>query len=192
MRMKNMLTALTLTLMAAAATTTLVGAVASSQTIQSSSVAAQVVALMTEQQLDAFAMQDPADPNRFTAMLLMPGVQMLMVNATYPNPAELQAQIAQKNYRDVYAALHQPVAAASRFFLLDMGCDGLRADSDVVDMLYEKGTIQTMFDGNWKKQGLSQAAYKDRLGQAEKRYAAALGLFRDTLKASAAATRSSK
>jgi hypothetical protein len=81
------------------------------QTSASSTVARDVAALMTERQLEAFAVQDSEVANRFVASLLIPGVQMLVVSAEYPAPEELKAQLAQKNYRDVYVALHQPVSA---------------------------------------------------------------------------------
>ena len=161
---------------------------AGAQTARSSNVASELASLMTERQLDAFAAQNPDAPNQFLAALLIPNVQMLVVSADYPNPGELQGQLAQKNYRDVYAALHQPVTAASRFFLLDLACDGLRAGGDAVDVLYEKGTSQTLFNGDWKQQGLSEATYNKRLEETEARYTRVLTLLRDTLKASPSGT----
>jgi hypothetical protein len=161
-------------------------AAALAQGASSPSMAKELVTLLTERQLDAFAVQDPEAPNSFLATLVIPGAQMLVVSAEYPSPDELQAQLAQKNYRDVYTALHQPTTASSRFFLIDAGCDGLDGDSDGVDVLYEKGTAQTVFDGDWKKQGISEATYRERLERAEKRYSRVLRLFRDTLKATAA------
>jgi hypothetical protein len=158
---------------------------AAAQATRSSSVAAELAALMNAQQLDAFAAQDPEAPNRFLATLLVPKVQMLVVSAEYPTPSELQAQLGQKNYRDVYAALHQPAAAQTRFFLIDLGCDGLRPGADDVDVLYEKGTTQTLFNGEWKKQGLSEAAYNKRVEETEARYASLLTRLRDALKGQA-------
>ena len=133
--------------------------------------------LMTARQLDAVAAQDPEAPGRFVAALLMPDVQLLIVSAEYPVPAELQAQLSQRNYRDVYTALHQPSAQQTRFFLMDVGCDGLRADGESVDVLYEKGTTQTLFDGRWKAQGLSEAAYAKRAQDAEAQYARLLTIL---------------
>jgi hypothetical protein len=166
------------------------GAVADAwaQRATSPAMARELASLLTERQLDAFAVQDPETPNRFLATLFIPGAQMLVVSAEYPNPAELQAQLAQKNYRDVYTALHQPAAASSRFFLIDVGCNGVSAGGDGIDVLYEKGTAQTVFDGDWKKQGVSEATYRERFENAEKRYARVLGVFRDTLKAPAPGT----
>jgi energy-coupling factor transporter ATP-binding protein EcfA2 len=157
---------------------------APAQTIVSSTVARDVAALMTEHQLEAFAMQDPEAPNRFLASLLIPGVQMLVVAAEYPAPDELKALLAQKNYRDVYVALHQPVSAPTRFFLIDLACDGLDPKGDAADILYEKGSTQTLFNGDWKTQGLTEAVYKTRFADTERYYSRVLGQLRDALKTS--------
>ncbi|CAN5832591.1 hypothetical protein BH18ACI5_BH18ACI5_18760 [soil metagenome] len=148
---------------------------------QSSALAAKLSSLLTERQLDAVAAQDPESPKRFVAALLIPGSQLLVVSAQYPAPAELESQVTPRNYRDVYAALHQPSTQQSRFFLIDVGCNGLRAGGDGVDVLYEKGTVQTLFDGRWKQQGLSEAAYGKRLEAAEARYSRLLSILTNSL-----------
>jgi hypothetical protein len=144
---------------------------------QSPTLVKSLTSLMEARHLDAIAATDPEAPDRFVAALLMPNVQLLIVSAQYPVPAELQAQLSQQGYRDVYSALHQPSAQATRFFLMDAGCDGLRTDTDAVDVLYEKGTTQTLFDGRWKQQGLSEADYTKRARDAEARYARLLSLL---------------
>lgn len=148
----------------------------------SSAIAGELTTLMTNQHLDTIAAQDPEHPDRFVAALLIPGAQLLVVSATYPTPAELQAQIAQKNYRDVYAALQQPVAEQTRVFFIDAACDGLRSGGDAVDVMYEKGTQQTLFDGRWKSQGLTEAAYTKKVDTAEQEYNRLLLLLTATLK----------
>jgi len=157
------------------------GSVRAQERQSSAALVGNLASLMTTRQLDAVAAQDPESPGRFVAALLMPNVQLLIVSAQYPAPAELQAQLTQRNYRDVYAALHQPSAQPTRFFLMDIGCDGLRSDGDAVDVLYEKGTTQTLFDGRWKQQGLSEAAYSKRVQDAEARYSRLLSILTATL-----------
>ena len=152
----------------------------------SGAAAGQLTAVMTDQHLDAIATQDPAQPDRFVAALLIPSAQLLVVSATYPNPGELQAQIAQKNYRDVYAALQQPVAQQARVFFIDAGCDGLHSGADTVDLMYEKGTQQTLFDGRWKAQGLTEAAYAKKVETADQEYSRLLSLLTTALKGEAA------
>jgi hypothetical protein len=148
----------------------------------SSAVAGELTTLMTDRHLDAIAAQDSEHPDRFVAALLVPGAQLLVVSATYPNPGELQAQIAQMNYRDVYAALQQPTAQPTRVFFIDAGCDGIHSGGDAVDLMYEKGTQQTLFDGRWKPQGLTEAAYTKKVDAAEQEYSRLLQLLTATLK----------
>jgi hypothetical protein len=136
--------------------------------------------------LEAIAAEDPALPGRFVAALLIPGVQVLVVAAQYPNPAELQGLLAQKSYRDVYTALHQPATQASRFFYIDSGCDGVHEDGTTVDILYEKGTNQTLFNGNWKEQKLSEDTYKKRVQAAEAEYAKLVAILNQQLSAGSA------
>jgi hypothetical protein len=160
------------------------GSPANAQGPMSAGVAAEVAALMTQQRLDVFAVQDPEGPNRFLAVMLIPNVQLLVVSAEYPAPAELTAQLTRKNYREVYTALHQPASAPTRFFLLDPGCDGLGGDRDTVDVLYEKGITQTLFNGDWKSQALSEGAYQSKLKEAERQYSQILSRLVDALRAS--------
>ncbi len=149
---------------------------------ESSAMAGELTALMTDRHLDAIAAQDSDHPDRFVAALLIPGAQLLVVSAAYPNPGELQGQIAQKNYRDVYAALQQPVAQQTRVFFIDSACDGLRSGGEAVDVMYEKGTQQTLFDGRWKPQGLTEATYTKKVDTAEQEYSRLLSLLTGTLK----------
>lgn len=165
----------------------LAAAPAGAQEQQSPALVGNLASLMTARQLDAVAAQDPDSPDRFVAALLMPDVQLLIVSAQYPTPAELQSQLAQQKYRDVYAALHQPSAQPTRFFLMDSGCDGLKGGGDGVDVLYEKGTTQTLFDGKWKQQGLSEAVYSKRAQEAETRYSRLLSILASALKSAPAA-----
>ena len=155
---------------------------AAAQERHSSVLVGDLASLMTARQLDAVAAQDPQSPGHFVAALLIPDVQLLVVSAQYPAPAELQAQLAQQQYRDVYTALHQPSAQPTRFFLIDTGGDGLKTGDDRVDVLYEKGTTQTLFDGRWKQQGLSEAAYTKRVQDAETRYSRLLSILTSSLK----------
>ena len=169
--------------MLAAALVVAVSASASAQAGRSPDLAGKLASLMAARQLDAFAARDPEAADRFVAVLFMPQVQLLLVSAQYPVPGELEAQLAQRNYRDVYTALHQPAAQPTRFFLMDGGCDGLRSGADTVDVLYEKGTTQTLFDGRWKSQGITEAVYSQRAQDAETRYVRLLSVLTSALEA---------
>ena len=156
---------------------------------QSPALVGDLASLMTARQLDAVAARDPELPDHFVAALLMKDAQLLVVSAQYPAPVDLEAHLTHQQYRDVYTALHQPSAQATRFFMMDSGCDGLRTGGDGVDVLYEKGTMQTLFDGRWKQQGLSEAAYTKRVQDAETRYSRLLSILTSSLRTTPAVAR---
>jgi hypothetical protein len=138
---------------------------------QSAPLAKQLVTAMAGAGLDAIAARDPASPDRFIAALVFPDSQLLVVSAPSPSPAALDAYLTQRQYRDVYTALQQTSIKEGKLFIQDLGCDGLRPGTDgSVDIMYEHVTAQTIFDGNWKKQGLTDSAYQARFRDADARY----------------------
>lgn len=120
---------------------------------------------------DAIAARDPQAPDRAIAALVFPDSQLLVVSAPYADAAGLDALLSHKMYRDVYSALQQPSFNQGKVFVQDLGCDGLQSGPESIDIMYEDGTTQTIFDGNWKKQKLSEAEYQKRVKSAEERYA---------------------
>lgn len=137
------------------------------QTPTSTQLAKQLVTTLAG--VDAIATRDPQDPGRAIAALVFPESQLLVVSAPYPDAAGLDALLTHRMYREVYSALQQPSISTGKVFFQDMGCDGFQPGS--VDVMYEDGKTQTIFDGNWKKQKLSQSAYEQRARDAETRYA---------------------
>jgi hypothetical protein len=136
----------------------------------SAPLAKQLVTAMAAGGLDAIAARDPSSPDRAIAALVFPGSQLLVVSARYPD-ANLDAELATHLYRDVYTVLQQPTVAAGKVFFEDLGCDGLISGPGSADVMYEDGNTQTIFDGDWKKQKLSQTAYEQRVKEADARYA---------------------
>lgn len=158
----------------AAAALLLVVSIASpalAQESQSAPLAKQLLAMLSEKHLDAIAARDPAAPDRFIAALAFPGSQLLVVSAPYPTPASLDGYLAQRQYRDVYSALQQASIKDGKLFIQDLGCDGLQPGTDgSVDIMYEHVTAQTIFDGNWKKQHLTESEYQTRFREADSTY----------------------
>ena len=146
---------------------------ASAQTPPSSSaLAKQLVEAMSSAGMDALAMRDPANSGRAIAVLAFPQSQLLVIAGSYPDASSLDALLSNRMYRDVYAGLQQPTVSDGKVFIQDMGCDGLDPRGEAnVDIMYENAKTQTIFDGNWKKQKISQSAYEERARQAEARYA---------------------
>jgi hypothetical protein len=144
---------------------------AQAQESQSAPLVKQLVTAMAGDGLDAIAARDPRAPDRFIAALVFPDSQLLVVSAPYPTPAALDAYLTQRQYRDVYTALQQASIKEGKIFIQDLGCDGLRPGTDgSVDIMYEHVTAQTIFDGNWKKQRLTESAYQARFREADATY----------------------
>jgi len=151
----------------------------------SSKVAGDLVALMKAGSLEAFAVPD-AVSGRFVAAMLVPGVQLLVVSGQSTSPEYVQSQLAARQFQEVYATMHAAVVPESKVFFQDMGRDGVAGSSDNIDVMYERGTVQTVFDGDWRRQKLSRAEYEQRLQKADAEYARLLGVLVQGLKASAA------
>jgi hypothetical protein len=166
------------TLLACAISMTVVATVTSETA--SSPLAHRLAAALSAAKLDAIAAPDPADPDRFVAALFFPGSQLLVVTARYPAPDLLKREIEHKNYREVYAALHGASVAETKFFVQDIGADGLHTESNAsVDVIYENASHQTVFNGAPAEQGLSKAEYRKKLDEADQRYAHMLQLLLD-------------
>lgn len=139
--------------------------------LASPSLARQLATVMANSGLEAIAARDRTDPTRAIAALVFPGSQLLVVSAPYPDVASLEQLLANRQYRDVYSALQQPSITAGKVFFQDLGCDGLRTGDGAVDVMYEDGKTQTIFNGDWKSQRLTQTVYEQRLKNADARYA---------------------
>src|SRR3954453_13576389 len=70
--------------------------------------AKELVQAMSARQLSAIAVKDPDTPGPYIAALSIPDVQLLVVSASYSNPAVLDDAIARKDFHTVYAALQGP------------------------------------------------------------------------------------
>lgn len=149
----------------------------SETTRRSATLVKQLGIALLEQKLDAIATRDPETPNRFVAALFFPESQMLVVSASYSTPSVLDEKLGQKNYREVYLDLGTTQFADTSMFFQDMNADGLSHDRDqTADILYE-GPASTIFDGDWKKHGVSEEAYEKRLADADDRYSRLLELL---------------
>ena len=89
--------------------------------------AKELTAMMKAKKLEAFAMRDAAGPNRFIAVICTPDVQILLVNAVYGRPTDIEYRLFQKDYTTAYRDLKTAVIASERFFVEDILGDGLVA-----------------------------------------------------------------
>jgi hypothetical protein len=147
--------------------------------------AGTLVELMKSRGLDAVAAQDPANPDHFVAAMLVPDVQLLVVAGKATAPDYLRAQIAGGQFRDVYAALYAGAVADTKLFFQDMGSDGLNPAGGNIDIMYERGTKQTVFNGDWKAQKMSRSEYEQKQQKADAEYSRLLALLAERLRTAA-------
>lgn len=128
------------------------------------------------------AKSDEAD--FYVAALHIPGVQLLVVRAKYSVPVLLNERLAKKEYQDAYIDLNSASVPESKIFVEDLKSDGLHAtrEGDQPFDIYEEGTVRTIFDGDWKKQKLTEDAYMGKFGAADDKYARMLAALIAQLK----------
>jgi hypothetical protein len=156
------------------------------ETATSAQLVTELVKLLTDKGLNAYAVEDPARPEHFVAVLAYPGVQLLVASARSTSTDYLKWQIAHKQYAEAYSALNGSAVPATKVFFQDLGCDGLTADGAQVDVMYERAAHQVLFDGNGKSSGLSKAEYAKKRAAAEAQYSTMLSMLLESLRASAA------
>ena len=140
--------------------------------------AAELMSLMQAKGFQTFAVRVPDRPGQFAAVMAFPEVQLLVVASRHANPDLLTAQVAQKQFTEVYSEL-QSTSQHDGAFFQDLGGDGLGGGG--VDVVYERG-VQTLFDGNWKRAKVSREVYDARLAAADKRYSELLDALINGLK----------
>lgn len=122
----------------------------------------------------AFAAAVPDSPERFVAALHMPGVQLLVISGNYQSPALLRELMLKNDYRRVYMDLNAAADREGRFFVEDLGADGLRREREnnsAFDITWRDGTVRTLYNGDWEAQDLSREEYQGRFDKDEAEYA---------------------
>jgi hypothetical protein len=145
---------------------------ASAQESKSAPLAKQLAAALDAAKLDSIAAKDPSAPDIFFAALYFPGVQLLVVSGKYSVPQLLTERLAKKEYRDTYLDLNGASVPATKLFLEDPGADGVKArreENQPFDS-YEAEGKRLMFDGDWKKQKVSEQDYMKAFSTADERY----------------------
>ncbi len=153
----------------------LVAAAAAGEAQESKSgVAAKaLVAALEVAQLDSIAVKDPSGADVYVGALYIKGFQLLVISGAYSAPAYMDGRLSRKEYRDAYIDLNGATAPATRMLIEDLGADGLRArrdDNQPFDSV-DTGGKRTLFDGDWKKQRLSEEEYMKIFAAADSRYA---------------------
>jgi glutathionyl-hydroquinone reductase len=168
---------------AAAAAAGVPDSVDAQQDAKSMAGAKELAQLLDQAKLDSFAGRDPAQPDQYVAAMYLPG-QLLVVSARYAAPVLLDQKIAKKEYRDVYIDLNSAFVANTKVFIEDLNADGLQSkpNNDQPYDTFENGASRLAFDGDWKKQKLSEADYMKAFGEADDRYTKMLAVLVAQLK----------
>ncbi len=152
---------------------------AAAQESKSAALVKQLTAALDAGKLDAIAAKDASAPDVYCAALYFPNAQLLVVSAKYSAPQLLDARIAKKEYRDTYIDLSSASVPASKVFVQDASADGLKAQGFDT---YEEGGKTMLFDGDWKKQKMSEQDYQKAFSAADDRYAKILSMLLGQLK----------
>jgi hypothetical protein len=142
------------------------------QESKSAPLAKQLAAALDAAKLDSISAKDPAAADAFVGALYFPGLELLVVSAKYSAPSLLIDKLLKKDYRDVYIDLNSASLVESKVFIEDLGADGLQAkhDDNTPYDTYEAAGKRTAFDGEWKKQKLSENEYMNAYTTADERY----------------------
>jgi|ERR1700687_673321 len=157
---------------------------ARAQESKSAPLAKQLAAALDAAKLNSIAAKDPAVPGVYIGALYFPGFQLLAISAKYSAPVLLDARLEKKEYRDVYIDLNSAAEPDSKMFIEDLGVDGLQAkreENRPFDGVESRGK-RTAFDGDWKKQQLSEQEYMKIFSAADERYSQMLDALLAQLK----------
>lgn len=149
------------------------GAAAQSEDSESAEAVRAFLFTLEQHQLEAAAAEYPNEPNRFTAALHLPGSQLLAISATSAYAPHVRELIQKRDYRQVYSHLSTASEPKGRFFVQDLGADGLhriREDDDPFDIIWEDDVTQRIYNGAWSSEGISEAEYRRRFETDDRRY----------------------
>lgn len=156
-----------------------IGAVPDDRPLASPASAGRLVQLLGSREADAVAAEDSEEPGRFVAALVLSD-QLLVVAARCDNVEYLRGQVGRQAFRELYADLHGCAIASTKFFVHDMGADGIRLRpeaSKVPDIVYETASRQIVLDGDWRKHDLSESGYVSLCLMLDTRYTDMLELL---------------
>jgi hypothetical protein len=146
-------------------------ALAFAQESKSAQAASELAKLLDTMKLDSIAANIGGD--QYAGALYFSGSQLLVVQARYSVPQRMDAQIAMKNYRDVYIDLNSASLPESKVLIADLGANGLmakRQDNQGFDTVDRGGKTYT-FDGDWNKAKLSEQDYMKAFQESDAEYA---------------------
>ena len=157
---------------------------------ESGAKAKELAALLQAKKLEAYAARDAMQPGRYVAAIVVPGVQLLVVSASYSRTNDIEYSLYNKKFQDAYLDLKSGALSTDRFFVDDAMCDGLVAvpgRNPLHDAVHMDGA-KVVFDGDFvdpKKKNskkISEDVYRKNFAAADMRYAKVLDLLITELK----------
>lgn len=145
----------------------------------SAAAAAELGRLLDAAKLDSIAAVDPDDPSQWIAALYFKDSQLLLVSAQYAAPVLLTSKMKVKDYHDIYLALYSSPVAGTRVFVMDSNANGLsaRASNGDAPDTWDHDDVTLTFDGNWRRQKMSEDEYRKAYADADARYTRMLRLL---------------
>jgi hypothetical protein len=146
------------------------------QEAKSAPLARQLASALDAAKLDSIAARDPSAPDTFVAALYFSGSPLLVVSAKYTAPQLLDMRLGKKEYRDAYIDLSSASVVETKIFIQDAGADGIRAkrEEGQASDSYEVGGKPMMFDGDFKRQKMTEQDYAKAVSAADERYSVML------------------
>ena len=157
---------------------------------ESATKAKELAALLQAKKLESFATRDAMQPGRYVAAIVVPGVQLLVVSASYSRANDIEYSLYNKKFQDAYLDLKSGALSTDRFFVDDAMCDGLVAvpgRNPLHDSVSMDGA-KIVFDGDFvdpKKKNskkVPEDVYRKNFATADMRYARVLDLLITELK----------
>ena len=146
----------------------------SAQNSKTVALAKELASVLDSAKLDSMAAREVGTEDGFVAALYYPGAELLVIAATYSAPALLKEKIILKQYKEVYLDLNAATAPASRRVIEDLKADGLFATrpspKEPFDFFTKGTSPRVQFDGDWKKQKISQDEYLKVFTEADAEY----------------------
>lgn len=125
------------------------------------------------------AAEDPKDPARFVAAMVLPDLQIMLVSAAYKAPVLLRERVLTRKYQEAYQDLQAASIPEGKVVIEDLLANGLAVKPaknqgpDVATM----GGRTVSFDGQWRKAKIQEADYTAAFASAEQEYTRLLGLL---------------
>ncbi|HSK10331.1 MAG TPA: hypothetical protein VK911_12205 [Vicinamibacterales bacterium] len=154
-------------------------------TSKSAPLAADLSQRLQTLELQTIAAKDPERPGFYVAASYISGVQLLVVLAHSTATDYIEYMLASSRYDEVYSTLNAASTREGKLFVQDMGADGLadgRGKGARTDVVYRDEVTTTVFNGDWKSQGMNERQYDEAFQEIDAQYARGLSLLLEQLK----------